>query len=411
VHQRLAAAAALLWLTACDAASPPEAVVSPETSRSPTDEEGRPVNPAARAAAEAIAQAVRDPDAYARARRLATLLPTLGPEGVHGVKETLGDPAVNPSAGEIELLVRFWASHEPAEATRWAVHESPSGYRWSAILASLEEWAAADPQAALGAAQKWEAEPSVREPVQVALIRGWFERDPAELFRHIRQLDAGFARQRALSTYIRLLLQRQGSEAAIRWAESIPEDDPVFKREVYRQVAVGLPNFDVDAALRWCEAHCDGPHGKDLRGIIAMRWAQIGGGRAAIDWLSRAPESAERDGALPTVFAEWAALDADESSAWLTARSAAGDAEPWLAAFFPVQAVATMRTSPARAIEWASRVEDEKIRERLLVRVARAWRWQDEAAAEAWLRESPLSEEARERARKLPPVHDRLPKE
>jgi hypothetical protein len=70
-----------------------------------------------------------------------------------------------------------------------------------------------------------------------------------------------------------------------------------------------------------------------------------------------------------------------------------------------------MRTSPARAIEWASRVEDEKIRERLLVRVARAWRWQDEAAAEAWLRESPLSEEARERARKLPPVHDRLPKE
>jgi hypothetical protein len=59
-----------------------------------------------------------------------------------------------------------------------------------------------------------------------------------------------------------------------------------------------------------------------------------------------------------------------------------------------------MPDSPAEAAGWAERVEDEAARERLLVWIARRWRALDEPAAEAWLIQSPLSEAARERARK-----------
>jgi hypothetical protein len=405
-RQRLAAAAAALGLAACDATSPPEAaVVAPEPAGSPSDEEVPPsVDPTARAAARAIAEAVRDEDAFARARRLALLLPTLGPEGVAGAREALVDPTLNPGGAEIELLVRFWASHEPEEATRWAAKECPAGYRFPAVLSSLSVWAALDPQAASSASLELESDPSTRDPAQIALVRGWFESDPDALARYIQAVGMGFGRQRLLSSYIRLLLQQEGPEALKRWAESLPEDDPGFKQEVYRQVAVGLPPFDLDAAFRWCEAHCDGPYGKELRGIIALRWAQLGGGAPVLEWLARAPAGGERDGTLPMILAEWARQEPEQASAWMEAQSAAGNAEPWWPLLFPAYAMILLPSSPSEAIRWAERVQHEGTREALLVRIARDWRSRDEAAAEAWLGASPLSEEARQKVRGVKPA-------
>jgi hypothetical protein len=413
MRQRFAAAAAALGLAACDAASPPETAPPAEppaaetTPPEPAAAEPRPPDPAELAAAAAIEEALRGEDAYARAERLAVLLPTLGPEGVHGAEQILTSPTLNPNGAEIELLARFWAAHAPEAAMRWAAQASPSGYRFSAVLSAMEVWAAADPGAALAAVAQWESEPGAREALQIGLVRGWFERDPSELLRHIQGLAMGFGRQRSLTTYIRVLLQRQGVEALLRWAESVADDDPAFKRDVYRQLAVGLPPFDLDAVLRWCETNCGDPAAEGVRGIIAMRWAQLGGGRAVMEWLASAPESSDRNDALPLIFAEWARLERDEASAWIAARAAAADPEPWLPLLYSTQALSVMVHAPQEGIAWAQRIEDEAIRERMLIRVARAWRFQDEAAAEAWLAESPLSEEARERARLLPPVQDR----
>jgi hypothetical protein len=51
-------------------------------------------------------------------------------------------------------------------------------------------------------------------------------------------------------------------------------------------------------------------------------------------------------------------------------------------------------------VEWAQRIQREREREVVLIRIARIWRASDEAAADAWLEQSPLSEEARAK------VHD-----
>jgi hypothetical protein len=313
------------------------------------------------------------------------------------VKQTLEDPTLDLGATEFELLLRYWANHQPADASRWAVEKSPFGYRIPAVLSSVMLWARADPQAAASAAEQWAQHPDVGDAVQVALVRGWFAANPSELPQFIYDLGMGFARQRALSTYIRAVIQTQGPEAVARWAESVPDDDATYKTTVYRQVGAGLALFDHEASLRWCEAHCEGPHGNNLRNILGRRWVRRDGA-AALAWLSSGPEGHDTNLAVRAAFALWGQLDREAALDWMAAQTTE-EPDPWLQPVFPVYARLLAEDSPADAIEWAERIEADEEREIVLIEVARAWRQADEAATEAWLLQSSLSGKAREKVR------------
>jgi len=348
---------------------------------------------------EALADVLRDDDAYSRARRLGALLPTLGPELVPAVKQTLDDPALEFGATEFELLVRYWATHQPEDASRWAVDKSPAFYRMAAIFSSLTLWAEADPQAAVSAAQEWAAQrPELRLALPKAVVRGWFAANPVELAQFIDDLGAGMPQQRALTSYIRVAIQKQGHDAVMRWAESLPDTDPAYKTTVYWQTASALALFNLEAALRWCEAHCDGPYDKDLRSSISRRWVRTGDGAAALAWLSSAPEGWEKDFAVRVTYEEWTLVDREAALAWMAAQ-ATGEPDPRLQPILPVYARLLAEDSPADAIGWAEQIEHDKKRRFTLIEVARAWRQVDEAATEAWLQQSSLSEEDREKVR------------
>jgi hypothetical protein len=383
----------VIGLTACNAETPPDATGSPPIE-SEAISAGETLTDVVRGS---LADIMRDPDAYSRARRLGALLPTLGPDLVPAVKQTLEDTALDFGATEIELLLRFWATHQPADASLWAVEKSPPSYRFAAAISSVTLWAGADPQAAASAVQRWASRPDVRDAVQIALVRGWFTADPAELAQFIHDLGMGFARQRAISTYIRALIQAQGIEAAERWAESLSDEDATYKTAVYRQMGAALPLFDHEAGLRWCETHCEGPHGNNLRSIIARRWVRRDGA-AALVWLSSAPEGHDKNLAVRGAFALWGQIDREAALDWMAAQTT-GEPEAWLRPIFPVYARLLAKVSPADAIEWAERIEGDEEREIVLTEVARAWRQLDEAATEAWLLQSSLSEEAREKVR------------
>jgi len=341
---------------------------------------------------------LRNPDAFARARTLATLLPTLGAEHVAAVKQIFSDTSLDLGPSEIELLVRFWASHEPEQATQWALEESPQGYRLAAVVPAFTIWAELDPHAAANAAEEPAAqEPDVRDAVLIALVRGWYKADPVELAQYIHDLDMGFPRQRALSTFIRATIQAHGVDAATHWAESLPDDDAAYKMAAFRQVASVVPLFDHEAGLRWCDAHCEGPYGNNLRSILARRWARRDGA-AALEWLSRAPVNHDNQLAVRATFALWARTDRAAALVWMADQTADG-MPAWLVPTLPVYARLLAEQSPAQAIEWAEQIEGSEEREIVLVDIARTWRERDEAAAEAWLLRSPLSEEAREKAR------------
>lgn len=396
---RIITAAGVIGLAACDA-PPPEGIL-PEPAEPAKVSSAQPGAAAALAPGETVAAVIREADPYARARRLATLLPKLGPEAVPEVRETLLDNSLDFGSTEIELLTRFWASHEPEAASRWAVEECPPAFRSPAVLTAVAIWARADPYAALDAITVWEkSRADVRDLFPIALVRGWFARDPRAVAQQMQQLEMGFARQRMLSTFVRSMMQQEGPAATMRWAESVSEADPSYKLAVYRQVGAALPLFDHDAALAWCEAQCDGPHGKNLRGIIARRWV-LTDGEAAMDWLSSAPESHERESSLWMSYRIWSEREPEAAMAWVASRPRGENGEPaaWLEPVLPSYARLLARESPSEAIEWAEAIEEDVARELTLVDIARRWRAQDEAAAEAWLAESSLSEENREKAR------------
>jgi hypothetical protein len=388
------AALGAIGLAACDAPPPPDAAVS----RPVESEAIAPGETLTDVLREALADVLRDEDAYSRARRLGALLPTLGPEAVPAVKQTLEDPMLDLGATELELMVRQWATHQPEDASRWAKEKSPSDYRSAAVFSAVTVWAEVDPQAAVSVVWEWVAETTLERIVPIALVRGWFTaNDPPELRQFLSDLPIGIPRQRAIAAYVHQVIRTQGSEAVKRWAESLPDDDAAYKLAVFRRVVDALSRLDIEASIRWCETHCDGPYGDNMRSIIARIWV-LRDGPPALAWLSSTRKGHERDLAVRITFALWARTDREAALAWMAAQTT-GEPDPWLRPIYPVYARLLSVDAPTDAIKWAERIEHDKEREAVLIKVARVWRYLDEAAAEAWLLQSSLSEEAREKVR------------
>jgi len=391
-----ALALGVIGLAACDGSQsarsddpPIVAPDSPEASETPTS-----------VLRGTLAEIVRDPDAYSRARRLGTLLPTLGPDAVPAVEQTLRNLQLDIRGTETELLTRFWATHQPEAATEWAKQEPRFEFNQTAVFAAVSVWAAQDPIAAVNATWEWAMLPRSRfdRVVPSAVVNGWYERDdPDALQVFIHGLPPGVSRQRAIAAYIQRLLRSRGGDAVIDWAESRPDDDRAYKLAVFRRVTSQLAMLDVDAARVWCERHCDGPHGANLRTIIGSKWV-LQDGPAAMAWLEASPPGYERDVAVRNTFLDWSVRKHEAAMAWMASRRPEGP-DSWLEPAYLVYAKRLSGERPTEAIEWAQHVENEHERERLLIGIARVWRHSDEAAAEAWLSQSPLSEAAREKAR------------
>lgn len=383
-----------LALAGCDA--PAERATSPRDAADP-------VASKTDSPAGALESALRQPDAYARARSLGELLPSLGPEAVREVKQALDDLRIDLGAVEIDLLVRFWATHQPAAATAWTFKKASPIYQSGAARTAMEVWAEADPASAVIVAESAlrTANEDVAWVVQQALVQGWFKTDRPGLEQYMQGLGIGIQRQRALFAYLISLARTEGSEATVRWADTIPDDDARYKLDVYRQVMSMLTWADMRAAERFCDAHCDGPYGKGLRNALSRSRLRDGDyGGDVVEWVASVPDGDEeqresKKHSLWVAYSVWAYRDRQAAIDWMKQKTAGAEVEPWVRLLFAEYARQLAQDSPQEAIEWAERVEDEADRQRALVRVAQAWRQQDELAAEAWLSQSSLPEPAR----------------
>jgi hypothetical protein len=107
-----------------------------------------------------------------------------------------------------------------------------------------------------------------------------------------------------------------------------------------------------------------------------------------------------------SAFESWRKADEAELLAWVESMGLDG-VEPWFRATVGRYAMALSNSDPRAALQWAALMDDDEKRELAQITIVRRWRKMDEAEAESWLRQSPLSEEAREKARSDPP--DTLP--
>ena len=351
-------------------------------------------------ARSALLEALREPDPFVSTERLAKLLPTLGPGGARVVQVMLEDIDLHFRPAEIDLFVRYWALHVPEDATRWALiaHED---FRQSAIMAAFETWSRSDPQAAI---QALIVSGSTSKATMNALIRGWYAAKVPGLTDYIRDFGQSIERQRALNVLARAMINQDGVKAATEWAESLPDEPASFKLAAYRQLGSELAKVDTAAATAWCDAHCeDEKFGNNVRERIAHQWAKRDG-RGAMEWLRKAPAGSERDGAVRAAFRGWRVYDQKALFAWFSEFKPEGLPE-WLHPAAGIYAMGISWDEPVEALEWAKLVPDPENRDLAMLTIARRWREVDPEGAEAWLAQSPLSEDQRAKARVFPDAY------
>ena len=375
--------------------------------------ETRPTSAGPEEGADPIIAVLDEPDLFLRAEKLAALLRTFDESRLSEVKKAIEIPRVGGSVADFALLFRFWAALEPAEAAEWSLEVGHARFKAAAVHTAFEAWGATDPSEALaGVLAANLSDADTRRVAQMALYEGWFSHDRAGLEEYARSLGPGQQRQRVIYAYALSLASADGTKAVTEWAESIPDEPRHFKESVFRQVMNALVWVDVNGAVAWCERQCDGEWGRSLRMMIMRGRLRSGeSGAPVLEWIATMPSETEeqakkRDVALRTTFATWVYRDAAEALEWMKRMTSAADRPEWLHLLYPRYALLLASDSPRDAMAQAEQIVDRDRREGTMIRVAQIWREADEQAADAWIDQSPLSDEARERARK--PLPDPL---
>jgi len=340
------------------------------------------------------------PDRLERVEALVAALKAMGPEEVGGLRELLLDRDLPVRELERVLVVAAWARHDPEAATAWAIRGERGNSQQPAITDAVREWARRDPEAVIR-----EYDISMLTPkhpaLLVGLIEGWFETgDAALLDAYVQDLGDSDSRQRAVSTLARLRVSRDGPEAAIRWAESIPPAQARFKTSAYRRVGREIARVQPRLAAEWCERICDSAYGDSVAELIVGQWAKKDGA-SAMDWLLTRPDHMDTQVAVREAYRAFMIADMDAALAWVEATTEEQRQGNRLQGAIGMY-VNKRSWEPGQAevaIDWADYLKDDAERELALISIVRRWRDRDEAAAEAWLADSPLSEEARVKAR------------
>jgi len=377
---------------------PPPPLYGPQAGTQSTRPADMPDDVPEDEAERAIRAALALTDGFDRLIALGELLKAAGPSAVPAVMTVMRDGSVRPGAAELELLVRFWAQFEPETAAQWSF-QAPMAYRAVVIVPAMEAWAAEDPTSAAKASRTAGVEQgTANQAAQRAMVRGWFASGKPGLVEYMQAMDPGsIEQQRAIAVFAHELVETRGPQVSIDWATSLPDEPRDFKLTAYRQLGSELAMANLDAAKAFCKDVCDEPMGDGVRKRIAQQWAMLDG-PAALQWLSEAPPGQERDLAVRVAFFTWRGVDQKGAFAWI-AQFGEDGIEPWLRPAVPVYAKVLSAEDPAAAMGWVELIPDDVERQITMVRVARRWRGVDEAAAEAWVQQSPLPKALREAAR------------
>ncbi len=306
-----------------------------------------------------------------------------------------------------ELVAFFaaWARFDPHgaldHALSWRLPEMGK-HREIGLRAAIQVWAQRDPAAARLAVEQIRTDtPTVLGALRHALVAGWVHspRGQEGLTDFIADLPPLQPRAKLIETVARELVRGGGAEAALGWAEPVLRDEgyeSVFKRQVFKAVAGAAAQWDPERTAAWAVEHSEADYATESVGIVAKHWGRRDG-EAAMAWLGEQPAGELRDQAVREAFGEWAKKDPMSASAWLVEEKPAALRDPALE--FKAQRIADYE--PELALGFCERVEDSARQQSCLESTATRWYAKDAVAAETWLQQSSLDDEARSRVREL----------
>lgn len=303
---------------------------------------------------------------------------------------------------EIAIFMDAWTRFDPLSAVEHVQRWPLMSKRKVGLEMAIQGWALRRPEEARVAVEEMmEDHPGRRKMLLIQnLVLGWTYSGSPGVVAFVAELPMPL-RSGANVAMVGAQTRRLGAAGLLSWADEVLvelEGKREFQRGFFRRVAHAAGQRDPERAAAWAGRHAGSDYGANGRRIVGEHWVKRDPA-ATFEWLSAGAADEEGAEAIRRVLSLWLKQDRPAAEEWLDSASPATLPDPALD-FYAQDLV--KRLEIEMAISWADSIRDESLREASLKAVATPWYRREPEAAEAWLQQSSLSEEAREAVRHPP---------
>ncbi len=248
-----------------------------------------------------------------------------------------------------------WARSDPQQALDWASAYLDRAAFTQARTSIVAAWAESDPAAALSWLREKLAAAARKDRHQLstdynAILTVWAQNDPAAALQVVLQPESSVG-VHAWHGFSQIV--HQDSQRDIAFDLVLGIEDEAARQKGLESLLLAWGKNDPAAAARWLDKN--GYTDKGTQWAVSQRYQRLDPAANA-DWLFGRVMPENREQTLTTAIAYWARADPTAAGDWVEASgiSLDGVAEQLANTLY--------RGSPARAMAWAMRIEDENRR-------------------------------------------------
>jgi hypothetical protein len=306
------------------------------------------------------------PNPVDRAGALVTLVNYLEPAQIKNQTALLGAIMDNVPPGDeygrtINGLFSSWAQQNPAAASQALMRLPPGPFFDDAVASIATGWAAVERERIKPL--QWAVslpQGKARDNSLNNIMQGWAAEDPAAAGNYALQIKENLPLN-ALQSVARQWSQSDPRQA-LAWLDQIPWEEQEERQQ--RQQILG-----------------------DVMSI----WVRKDPATAANEVLRLPPDDAKP--VLSPVLGYWAKKDLPAATQWVGQLPAGSTKDSAIAAVAPQIAQQDLAT----AVNWASAIGDQRLRQENIETFARKWLRRDKVAATAWIFSAPIPVETRQK--------------
>jgi hypothetical protein len=255
----------------------------------------------------------------------------------------------------LDALVGSWSSLDPKAASKFMddLGDTKTSFNYRARNVIAYNWGTLDPEAALEWARKQNSDYLDTSYLYNQVIRGWCFKDIGTASAYVAQHLDDPAAGRAASSVVEAMFARDPKNATA-WITQMPH---------------GRPRSEAEST-------------------IAGVWSQKDPASAS-QWMATLPTDDQAE-IVGTIVSNWASDNWPETSRWIETLS--GDVRDRALSSAMDRNDATNSDSLTLALS----IRDDEFRHNRIENVIQSWSYNDPQAAEAWVKNSPLSPEEKQ---------------